>query len=48
MQFMPLTWIGWSYSGGNDVGNANGDGKVDRWNMDDAIFSAANSLQKML
>ncbi|MFJ7747521.1 NlpC/P60 family protein [Peribacillus sp. NPDC097295] len=69
MQFMPLTWIGWSYPVGNDVGNAsipkeiltdpsmikkyggygvdaNGDGKADPWNMEDAIFSAAHYLAK--
>ncbi|MDR0140147.1 bifunctional lytic transglycosylase/C40 family peptidase [Metabacillus idriensis] len=67
MQFMPLTWIGWSYPGGNRLGNANipsetltdpimikkyggygvdanGDGKADPWDIEDAIFSAANYL----
>lgn len=66
-QFMPLTWIGWSYPGGDRLGNAaipdkiltdpamiqkyggygvdaNGDGKADPWNVEDAIFSAANYL----
>lgn len=68
MQFMPLTWIGWSYPGGNRLGNAsipnkiltdpamikkyggygvdaNGDGKADPWDIEDAIHSAANYLK---
>ncbi|WP_191567441.1 NlpC/P60 family protein [Metabacillus idriensis] len=68
MQFMPLTWIGWSYPGGNRLGNAsipnkiltdpamikeyggygvdaNGDGKADPWDIEDAIYSAANYLK---
>ncbi|MCQ6281087.1 bifunctional lytic transglycosylase/C40 family peptidase [Bacillus sp. EB600] len=68
-QFMPLTWIGWSYPGGNGLGNAlipsniltdpamikkyggygvdaNGDGKADPWDIEDAIYSAANYLAK--
>ena len=67
MQFMPLTWIGWSYPGGDLLGNAsipkeiltdpamiqkyggfgtdgNGDGVADPYNLEDAIFSAANYL----
>ncbi len=67
LYFMPLTWIGWSYPGGNRLGNANipseiltnpimikkyggygvdanGDGKADPWDIEDAIFSAANYL----
>lgn len=72
MQFMPRTWLGWSYKGGNQTGlgnisgipkdvlmnpatikkhggygvDANGDGKADPWDVEDAIFSAANYLQK--
>ncbi|MBD7939652.1 peptidoglycan DD-metalloendopeptidase family protein [Cytobacillus sp. Sa5YUA1] len=69
LQFMPLTWIGWSYPGGDRLGNAdipdhiltdpemvkkyggmgvdgNGDGKADPWDLEDAIFSAANYLAK--
>lgn len=68
LQFMPLTWIGWSYPGGNRLGNANipnkiltdpamikkyggygvdanGDGKADPWDIEDAIYSAANYLK---
>ncbi|MEX3623689.1 C40 family peptidase [Viridibacillus arvi] len=67
MQFMPKTWIGWSYPGGTDLGNlgismdvltnpamikkyggigtdANGDGKADPWNLEDAIHTAAKYL----
>lgn len=67
MQFMPLTWLGWSYPGGNRLGNAaipkevltspaaikkyggygvdaNGDKKADPYDLEDAIFSAANYL----
>ncbi|MFS0890943.1 peptidoglycan DD-metalloendopeptidase family protein [Peribacillus frigoritolerans] len=69
LQFMVLTWIGWSYPGGDRLGNAdipeniltdpamikkyggmgvdgNGDGKADPWDLEDAIFSAANYLSK--
>ncbi|MDQ0862245.1 NlpC/P60 family protein [Bacillus sp. V2I10] len=68
LQFMPLTWVGWSYPGGNRLGNAsipnkiltdpaiikkyggygvdaNGDGKADPWDIEDAIHSAANYLK---
>jgi soluble lytic murein transglycosylase-like protein len=68
LQFMPLTWIGWSYPGGNRLGNANipnkiltdpamikkyggygvdanGDGKAEPWDIEDAIHSAANYLK---
>lgn len=67
LQFMPLTWIGWSYPGGNSVGNAaipkdvlmnpefikkyggygvdaNGDGKADPYDLEDAVYSAAHYL----
>ncbi|MDQ0201046.1 lytic transglycosylase domain-containing protein [Neobacillus ginsengisoli] len=67
-QFMPLTWLGWSYPGGYRLGNAyipnniltdpamikkyggygvdaNGDGKADPWDIEDAIYSAANYLR---
>ena len=67
LQFMPLTWIGWSYPGGDRLGDAaipdkiltdpamiqkyggygldaNGDGKANPWDVEDAIFSAANYL----
>lgn len=37
MQFMPATWEYYGVDG-------NKDGKIDPWNVDDAIFSAANYL----
>lgn len=37
MQFMPSTWDYYGVDG-------NGDGKVDPWNVEDAIFSAGNYL----
>ncbi|MFP3471814.1 lytic murein transglycosylase, partial [Micrococcus sp. SIMBA_144] len=66
-QFMPLTWLGWNYPGGDRLGNAsipdsilhdpamikkyggygvdaNGDGKADPYDLEDAIFSTANYL----
>lgn len=72
VQFMPRTWVGWSYKGGQVTAlgdiqgipmevltnpaiikkhggygvDANGDGKADPWDIEDAIFSAANYLQK--
>ncbi|WP_325050506.1 lytic transglycosylase domain-containing protein [Falsibacillus albus] len=69
MQFMPCTFVGWSYPscGGLGKGNipekdktdpavikkyggygvdANGDGKADPWDPEDAIYSAANYLAK--
>lgn len=66
MQFMPRTWIGWSYPGtrlgdadipddvltdpaqiakyGGYGTDANGDGKADPWDVEDAIYSAAKYL----
>ena len=67
MQFMPCTFVGWSYPGCKDLGkgeipetdktdpevikehggygvDANGDGIADPFDMEDAIFSAANYL----
>ncbi|MGP3788206.1 peptidoglycan DD-metalloendopeptidase family protein [Paenibacillus sp. 1A_MP2] len=66
MQFMPRTWIGWSYPGtrlgdadipddvltdpaqiahyGGYGTDANGDGKADPWDIEDAIFTAAKYL----
>lgn len=68
MQFMPLTWLGWSYPG-DRLGNANvpksiltspakikeyggygrdanGDGKADPYDLEDAIHSAAYYLSE--
>lgn len=68
MQFMPKTWLGWSYPGGSKLGDidgipmevltnpamikkyggygtdANGDGKADPWDLEDAIHTAAKYL----
>lgn len=69
MQFMPCTWVGWSYSGCGGLGNsnmsdsnltsiknieehggygvdANNDGKADPYDIEDAVFSAANYIHK--
>lgn len=69
MQFMPCTFVGWSYPGCTDLGkgnipekdktdpaviakyggygvDGNGDGKADPYNLEDAIFSAANYLSQ--
>ena len=69
MQFMPCTFVGWSYPGCGGLGqgdipeedktnpeviqehggygvDANGDGIADPYNLEDAIFSAANYLSK--
>jgi peptidoglycan DL-endopeptidase CwlO len=68
MQFMPLTWIGWSYPGGNAAGDANipediltdpeqikkyggygvdanGDGKADPNDLEDAVHTTAKYLR---
>ncbi|MGM0924136.1 MAG: NlpC/P60 family protein [Bacillota bacterium] len=67
LQFMPCTWVGWSYPSCGGLGkgsipdtkktdpeviskhggygvDGNGDGKADPWDIEDAIFSAANYL----
>jgi len=69
MQFMPCTFVGWSYPGCGGLGkgeipekdktdpaviqkyggygvDANGDGKADPYDLEDAIFSAANYLSQ--
>ncbi|MER2088332.1 MAG: lytic transglycosylase domain-containing protein [Sporosarcina sp.] len=69
MQFMPCTFVGWSYPGCRDLGkgeipeedklnpevikqyggygvDANGDGFADPYDIEDAIFSAANYLSQ--
>lgn len=69
MQFMPCTFVGWSYPGCSGLGkgdipekdktdpaiikqhggygvDANGDGIADPYDIEDAIFSAANYLSK--
>ncbi|MFC4411225.1 lytic transglycosylase domain-containing protein [Chungangia koreensis] len=69
MQFMPCTFVGWSYPGCGGLGkgnipdedktdpaviekyggygvDANGDGKADPYDLEDAVFSAANYLSK--
>ncbi|WJY28324.1 lytic transglycosylase domain-containing protein [Sporosarcina trichiuri] len=69
MQFMPCTFVGWSYPGCSGLGkgdipekdktdpaiiaeyggygvDGSGDGKADPFNLEDAIFSAANYLSK--
>lgn len=69
MQFMPCTFVGWSYPGCTGLGkgdipekdktnpdvikkyggygvDANGDGIADPYDIEDAIFSAANYLSK--
>ncbi|RDI45823.1 lytic transglycosylase domain-containing protein [Falsibacillus pallidus] len=69
MQFMPCTFVGWSYPSCSGLGkgnipekdktnpdvikkyggygvDANGDGKADPWDDEDAIYSAANYLAK--
>ncbi|WOV89186.1 lytic transglycosylase domain-containing protein [Sporosarcina oncorhynchi] len=69
MQFMPCTFVGWSYPGCDGLGkgnileadktdpavikkyggygvDANGDGIADPYDIEDAIFSAANYLSK--
>jgi peptidoglycan LD-endopeptidase LytH len=69
MQFMPCTFVGWTYPGCGDLGkgeipekdktnpdvikqyggygvDANGDGIADPYDIEDAIFSAANYLAK--
>lgn len=69
MQFMPCTFVGWSYPGCEGLGkgsipeedktnpaiikkyggygvDANGDGIADPFDIEDAIFSAANYLSK--
>ncbi|GEN83686.1 hypothetical protein SLU01_19980 [Sporosarcina luteola] len=69
MQFMPCTFVGWSYPGCEGLGkgdipekdktdpavikkyggygiDANGDGIADPYDIEDAIFSAANYLSK--
>ncbi|MFC5402924.1 peptidoglycan DD-metalloendopeptidase family protein [Cohnella soli] len=69
MQFMPKTWIGWSYPGGSDLGDAdipddvltdpaqiakyggygvdaNGDGRADPFDVQDAIYAAAGYLAR--
>ncbi len=69
MQFMPCTFVGWSYPGCGGLGqgeipeedktnpeiiakyggygvDANGDGIADPYNLEDAIFSAANYLSQ--
>ncbi|WP_433742254.1 lytic transglycosylase domain-containing protein [Falsibacillus pallidus] len=69
MQFMPCTFVGWSYPTCSGLGkgnipdkdktnpevikkyggygvDANGDGKADPWDVEDAIYSAANYLAK--
>lgn len=68
-QFMALSWVGWSYGGGDRLGNANipkaelenpaviaahngfgvdanGDGKANPWDVEDAIFATGNYLSK--
>lgn len=68
MQFMPKTWLGWSYPGGTALGDvnvpddiltnpdkiakyggygmdANGDGRADPFDVQDAIYSAAKYLK---
>jgi membrane-bound lytic murein transglycosylase B len=69
MQFMPCTFVGWSYPGCGGLGkgnipdkdktdpaviekyggygvDANGDGKADPYDLEDAVFSAAHYLSK--
>lgn len=69
MQFMPCTFVGWSYPGCKGLGkgeipekdktdpeiikkyggygvDANGDGIADPYDIEDAVFSAANYLSK--
>jgi hypothetical protein len=37
VQFQPITWLAYGVDG-------NGDGKIDPWNLEDAVMSAANYL----